>query len=122
MEISNEIRQAALALGEALHSTKAVQEYLDARARLLRDAQSTELELSLDALVSSLEARQRAGEQPSPEELDAFYALRSRVWGNPLITKRNATLGLLKPVFADVADDIRGALGLDFIQMTMATE
>jgi hypothetical protein len=53
---------------------------------------------------------------PSPEEMEAYFASRSRVWGNPLITKRNATLGLLKPLFAD---DISGELSVDFVQLAI---
>lgn len=119
MEISTEIRQSALTLGEALRRTRLAQEYLEARARLLADPQATELELSLDAKLAELNAQQEAGELPSPEEMEAYFALRNRAWGHPLITKANATLGLLKPLFVDIADEISAELGADFVQLAL---
>ena len=117
MDVTDEIRCSAVALGEALRQTRVVQEYLEAKAHMLADPQAVELELSLDARLAALNARQEAGELPNPDEMDAYFALRSRAWAHPLITKVNATLGLLKPVFVDVADDISAELSVDYAQL-----
>jgi cell fate (sporulation/competence/biofilm development) regulator YlbF (YheA/YmcA/DUF963 family) len=120
MEISMEIRQAALSLGEALRSTALVQNYLAVKTSLQEDHETVTLELSLDDMAETIKARKRTGEHLNPEAMEAYYALRSRVWENPLVIKREATLGMLKPLFADVTDDINEALGVDFIQLSTA--
>lgn len=120
--LSDELKQAAQALGQALQATDVVQTYLDAQARLQANPEARALAESLQELYGNLLARQQAGEPLAPAEVDEFYALRSRAQSHPLIAERDAALNQLKGYFAEVALKLSVEVGLDYVALAKATE
>jgi cell fate (sporulation/competence/biofilm development) regulator YlbF (YheA/YmcA/DUF963 family) len=118
--LSDELKQAAQALGESLRATEAVQIYLAAQARLRADPEAYSLEDRFLRLYQSLLARQQAGEELTQAEMDEFYALRSQMQRHPLFIERDMALTLLRSTFAVVGLDLSNELGLDF--STLAQE
>jgi len=118
--LSDELKQAAQALGESLRATAAVLIYLAAHAGLRADPEAYSLEDRFLRLYQSLLARQRAGEELTQAEMDEFYALRSQMQRHPLFIERDMALTLLRSTFAVVGLDLSNELGLDF--STLAQE
>ncbi len=114
VELPEEVRQAAAALGDALAATDEVQAYLQAQARLEADPEARALEDRFQALYQDLLARQQAGQELPPEKVQTFYALRLEVQRHPLIARRDLALSRLKGYFADVALDLSTRLGADY--------
>lgn len=122
MELPEEIREAAEALGEALAMSDVVQQYLQAQARLEADPEAKALEERFQALYQDLLARQQAGEELPQNEVQGFYALRFEVQQHPLIAERDFALSQLKGYFADVAFELSTWLGVDYTAMVGLTE
>lgn len=114
MILSDELKQAAEALGESLRASEPVSIYLQAQARLQADAETSALENRLTRLYQDLIARQQAGELLSQTEVDGFYALRDRVSSHPVVTERDAALSQLKSYLADIAAELSEPLGIDY--------
>jgi len=114
MILSDELKQAAEALGESLRATEPVSSYLQAQTRLQADAEASALENRLTRLYQDLLARQQAGELLSQAEVHNFYALRDQVSGHPLIAERDAALNQLKSYFANIALELSEPLGMDY--------
>jgi len=114
MKLSDELEQAAQALGQSLRANEYVQAYLQALARVRADPEVNSLEEHFSKLYDDLLARQRAGEQLSQAEVDEFYAVRSRAQSQPLIAERDSTLSQLKSYLAQVALDLSNDLGVDY--------
>lgn len=120
MILSDELKQAAQALGQLLRATEAVRTYLEAQARLEADAEISSLEDRFLKLYQSLLARQQAGEELAQAEVDEFYALRSQVQRHPLVAERDAALTQLRSHFATVGLDLSNALGVDYTALARA--
>lgn len=117
VELPEEIRQAAVALGDALAAADEVRAYLQAQTRLEADPEACALEAPFHDLYQDLLARQQAGEELPPEKVQAFYALRLEVQRHPLIAGRDLALGRLKGFLADVALDLSTQLGADYTRL-----
>ena len=122
MDLPEDLINAARSLGRALRADPNVQAYLQVQARLQADSEASALEKRLYSLYEELVARQQAGDDLSPVELEAFYTLRRQVQTHPGIAEREATLRLLKPYFADVADELNVVLGVDFTALAQITD
>lgn len=120
MNLSDELKQAAQALGDTLRAHDIVRAYLTAQARLEADTEAGALERQLTALYHDLTARRQAGEALRQAEVDEFYALRGRVQKHPLVAERDAALTPLKGYIADVALELSGALGVDYTALIQA--
>lgn len=114
MELSEEIKNAARELGKSLHEDEALHAYRNAVEELLADPEARELEEELYRIKSEFTARQLTGEQIGREETQNFQRLRRKVLGHPLIFKREDELRLIKPLLADLANEISGSLGIDY--------
>jgi len=121
MILSEELKQAAQALGQSLRATDVVQAYLDAQARLQADPQAASLEERFQKLYQDLMARQQAGEQLTRAEVDEFYALRSQAQSHPLIAERDFALSQVKSYLAKVALDLSQQSGVDYTTLAGAT-
>lgn len=119
--LSEELKQAAQALGESLRATEAMQAYLAAQACLRADPEASSLEDRFLQLYHSLLARQQAGEELTQAEVDEFYALRSQMQRHPLIAERDAALTLLRSTFAVAGLELSNELGLDFTALAQET-
>jgi len=112
--LSDEVKQAAQALGQSLRANEYVQAYLDALARVQANPETNSLEERLSEHARDLLTRQRAGEQLAQAEVDEFYALRSRAQSQPLIAERDFALSQLKSYLAQAALDLSEKLGMDY--------
>jgi cell fate (sporulation/competence/biofilm development) regulator YlbF (YheA/YmcA/DUF963 family) len=114
MVISEELKQAAQALGQSLRAAEAVQTYLDAQARLAADPEASSLEGRASRLYQELAARQQAGEELNQAEVNEYYALRSLAQSHPLVTEHDLALTQVKSYLAQVALDLSHELGMEY--------
>jgi cell fate (sporulation/competence/biofilm development) regulator YlbF (YheA/YmcA/DUF963 family) len=121
MKLSDELEQAAQALGQSLRATEHVQTYLEAQVRVQADPEASSLEERSSKLYDDLSARQQAGEQLAESEVEEFYALRSQAQGHPLIADRDLALNQLKGYLAEVALDLSNVLGVDYTTLAQRT-
>ena len=115
MTLSPELQQAAQEFGAALRQHGIVEHYLQAVAALAADPEASSLDQRFESIRADLIARQRAGEDLPPDEVQEFYTLRDEAAGHPLIEKRNNTLVMAKGYLANVGLDLNQTLGLDFL-------
>ena len=114
MILSDELRQAAEALGESLRASESVSVYLEAQRRLEADADASGLDDRLTQMYQDLIARQRAGESLPQAEIEDFNTLRDKAFGHPLVAGRNTAFTLVKSNLADIADVLSETLGIDY--------
>ncbi len=114
MDLTPEIKTAALTLIEAMKTDQTIRLYLSAREMAENDPEASALENQLIELYERLIERQQQGEKLSEEEIEAFNSLRYRVRMHPLIIQRENALAQIKPYLAQVADEISYTLGIDY--------
>lgn len=114
MELTPEIKAAALDLVNAMRQDETIQLYLSARDAVENDPQASALENQLIELYESLINRQQQGEKLSEEDIQAFNSLRYQVRVHPLIAQRENALAQIKPYLAQIADEISYTLGIDY--------
>lgn len=117
MNLPDELKQAARTFGQALRRNQTVQRYLEAQARLQANPEARELDQRYQTTFQTLGNRQRAGEQLSQAEIDAFHALRRQVQGQPLITERDEALNVVKNYFIIIGGDLNQALKIDYVTL-----
>jgi cell fate (sporulation/competence/biofilm development) regulator YlbF (YheA/YmcA/DUF963 family) len=120
--LTEELRTAARALGEALRVSEAVQKYLNARADCEADPEAVDLEKRLLARYEELITRQQRGDLLPRSEIEAFNALKRQVYLYPRIADREAATALVKPNFAEIADEINLPLGVEFAALAHPAE
>jgi cell fate (sporulation/competence/biofilm development) regulator YlbF (YheA/YmcA/DUF963 family) len=114
MELTLEIKQAALDLAEAMKNDETIQIYLSAKEAVQNNPEAAGLENQLIELYESLINRQQQGEKLSEEDIEAFNSLRYQVRVHPLIKQRESALAQIKPYLAQIADEISYILGIDY--------
>lgn len=114
MALTTEIEEAARLLGESLRAHAVTRAFLVASQRVESDPEASSLEKEMYSTYEALIARQQAGETIPREEVEAFYALRTRVFNHPLVKERENARQPLKSFFAEVATEISAHLGLDY--------
>jgi len=114
MKLNPEVEEAARILGKSLGDQEVTQHYLEARKRVEADAEVNALEKELYTTYENLIARQQAGQQIPRDEVEAFYALRNRVFAHPLVQERENALQPLKSLFSEVVVEISAPLGVDY--------
>jgi cell fate (sporulation/competence/biofilm development) regulator YlbF (YheA/YmcA/DUF963 family) len=114
MELTPEIKQAALDLAEAMKNDETIQIYLSAKEVVQNNPQAAGLENQLIELYENLITRQQQGEKLSEEDIDAFNSLRYQVRVHPFIAQRESALAQIKPYLAQIADEISYILGIDY--------
>jgi cell fate (sporulation/competence/biofilm development) regulator YlbF (YheA/YmcA/DUF963 family) len=114
LQLPTALQEAASTFGQAIRAAGYVSAYLEALARCDADADAMALEQRFYDLYDELIARQQAGEALSQEQRTAFYNLRQQVQTHPNISARDEALAQLKPVLADLADEISEALEVDY--------
>lgn len=111
---SQEIRQLAHRLGEAIQDHPSVRAYLEACERAQANSEVSALEKQLYDLYNDLLSRQQSGERIPRNLIEEFYALRDRVFTHPLIVERESALKVVKTLFAEVANELSLPLGMDY--------
>ena len=114
MILPAEIESAARELGQNLHTTTAVDDYLQAAQAVQNDPKAAALEQQFFALYQRLVAKEQSGQILSQAEMSEYSQLRDRVWSDPLIAAREDKLQVVKFSFADVGQVITSILGVDF--------
>ncbi|MFN3308249.1 MAG: YlbF family regulator [Anaerolineales bacterium] len=114
MDLTPEIKTAALNLIKAMKTDQTIRIYLSAREMAENDPEASALENQLIELYERLIERQQQGEKLSEEEIESFSSLRYRVRVHPLIVQRENALAQLKPYLAQIADEISYTLGIDY--------
>lgn len=121
MNLPDELKQAAQAMGQALHEHETVQNFLAAQARLQANPEANNLDLRFQAMYQNLAERQRAGENLPGAEIEEFRALRDQTQHTPLISERDAALQTVKNYFIVVGDPFSQTLGVDYPGLASAT-
>jgi cell fate (sporulation/competence/biofilm development) regulator YlbF (YheA/YmcA/DUF963 family) len=112
--LTEEIKNTARQLGQALRLEESVRLYLDAVAESQTDSEASALEKKVYSVYEALIIRQQSGEQLNQQEIQAFNELRHQMLSHPIISKRNEALRLVKSYLAQVADEISQTLGIDY--------
>lgn len=120
MELTPEIKTAALDLVEAMKQDTTIRRFLTAKEAVENDPQVSALEAQLIELYENLITRQQQGERLSEEEIQAFNSLRYQVRVHPLIAQRENALAQIKPYLAQISDEISYALGIDYTTLADA--
>ncbi|NMC12585.1 MAG: YlbF family regulator [Chloroflexi bacterium] len=120
--ITKEMQETARMLGEALHATSSVQNYLQAQTSCAADLETTEMENRLLSVYQELIDRQQHGDVLERSEIEDFNALKRRVREQPLIRERDDALGLVKQAFLNIANDINFSLGVEFPALALASK
>ena len=114
MQVTEEIKDTARQLGQALCQDDYIRLYLDALQTTRADPDASALEKKMYEVYEELICRQQSGEELSQEDTRAFYELRHQVQNHPLIAKRNDMLNSIRPYLRRVAEEINLVLGVDF--------
>lgn len=120
MELTPEIKTAALALVEAMKNDPTIRRYLSAKEAVENDPEADRLETQLIDLYENLINRQQQGEKLSEEDIETFNSLRYQVRMHPLIAQRENALAQIKPYLAQIADEISYPLGIDYTTLADA--
>ncbi|MBN2115488.1 MAG: YlbF family regulator [Anaerolineales bacterium] len=118
MPLTEEIKDAARQLGQALHQDEYIRIYLDALQATQTDPEASALEKEMYEVYEGLIARQQAGEDLSQDDTRVFYELRRQVAHHPLISQRNDMLNTIRPYLHQVAEEISFVLGADYPELT----
>ncbi len=114
MPITDEMKQAAEDLGKLLGEDASVREYIRLAEQVQQDADVTDLERRYNQMYQSLLERQQNGETLERSEIDEFYRLKRELIGHPLLTARDNQLMLVKALFAQTAQRLTDALGIEY--------
>ena len=120
MALDNELKQAADNLGQRLRRHETVQAYLAAVAELEANQEMAARDAQYQEMYQSLIARQRAGEQLTNAEVEAFQTLRSQVQGHPLVMARDMALNDAQRFLVNVGYDLSMELGLDYSALALS--
>ncbi|MCE1252487.1 MAG: YlbF family regulator [Anaerolineae bacterium] len=114
MELSEEIKQSARALGQSLSADETVRQYLELRDLTQRDEETINLETEHAALYQKLSERQRSGMVLDREELDRYFELKRKVQNHRSIVARDMQLENAKVLLGQAAQRITSILGVDY--------
>ena len=119
MEPTNEIKQAAQALGQALKNNPVVQAFVQAEAAVKNNEEITRLEADVYALYNNLTSRQQAGEILSPQEINRFYNLRDQLARHPMVVERDASMKAAKAIFEQTGSVLSSILTMDYTALVL---
>ncbi len=117
MVISNDLQEAAQALGAALNASLEVQEYLQAREAMLSDSALRQLAEEMERVYQELVSRQQNGEMLFSGEVNAFYALRERYSRHPLVVHYEKCQAAVKALCEQAGSTISSILSVDYTQL-----
>lgn len=114
MPLTDEIKQAAEALGKQLSADAKVREYVRLAEQVQQDHEVTALQSRYDQVYQELLKRQRNGEALVPADMDEYYRLKRQLQDNPLLTAQDSQLLLVKALFAQTAQILTDELLIDY--------
>ena len=122
MQITEEIKQAALLLGESLKTYPGVQAYLDLKLQSEADSQIVELEQRMETLHKDLSMREQTGESMASLAASEYFDLRTKVRYHPVLAERDGQLNVVKNVFAQTNSEMSAILGVDFSTLAITSQ
>lgn len=120
MPLTDNLKEAAQVLAEAIRAHQSIEQYLLADAALQADPETRDLDQRYQAMYDNLVARQRAGELLPQDELDAFYELQALVRELPLLQDRSMKLTAAKGYLQQLGADFNQKLGLDYVTLVLS--
>ncbi len=114
MPLSDEIKQAAEDLGKQLGADPYVSGYVRIARQAEQDAEVAALEARYNHLYQALTGREQNGEVLNSSEIDEYYRLKGEIQDHPLIVARDQQLILVNETFAETAQRLTAALGIDY--------
>ncbi len=114
MPLSDEIKQVAEDLGKQLGADAGVREYVRLVQQIEQDAEVTTLELRYKQLYEGLVEREQKGEVLDRSETDEYYQLKSQIRNHPLLIMRDQQWTLVNAIFAETAQRLTNALGIEY--------
>ena len=114
MPLTDEMKQVAEDLGKQLGADSSVREYVRLVEQAQQDVDVAGLETRYNQMYQSLLERQQNGDTLDQSELDEFYRLKREIQDNPLLTERDNQLVLVKALFAQTAERLTNALGIEY--------
>lgn len=114
MPLMDDIKLAAKDLGKQLGADSEVRAYVRLEEQAKQDAEVTALELRYSQLYQSLVTRQQNGENLDRSELDEYYHLKGVIQDHPLVEARDRQLVQVKALFAQTAQRLTDALGIEY--------
>lgn len=115
MPYTDEIKQAAEALGQELGADPDVREYIRLKEAVEQDSALAALEARYNRLHASLVKREQEGEFLDQAALDEYYQVRGQLLGNPLVAARDEQFSEVKALFARTARRLSDGLGVDYL-------
>ena len=113
MPLTEEIKQAAQALGQALRTSPTVEDYLKLKARAESDPETAAIELRRAALYPSL-----SGQEPESDSARSeYFALLKRTRYHPILSARDVRLNIVKGYFAQAGSEMSAILGADYTSL-----
>ena len=110
MPLTEEIKQAAQALGQALRTSPTVEEL---KARAESDPETAAIELRMAALYPSL-----SGQEPESDSARSeYFALLKRTRYHPILSARDVRLNIVKGYFAQAGSEMSAILGADYTSL-----
>jgi cell fate (sporulation/competence/biofilm development) regulator YlbF (YheA/YmcA/DUF963 family) len=119
MDRSEEIYQAARALGAALRCTPEMQAFEEANAAARADEDVCALEAAVLDLYNTLTARQQAGQALAQYEINRYYKLRDELVRHPLIERRDLRMKAVKALFETAGGAISSVLAVDYTALVL---
>lgn len=119
MELSPELRKAAIELGKYLAQDVDVCAYRVARERILQDPDAARLDARFGKLAQELGEREQRGETIEPSEWDAYYELKFQILRHPLFVMRDASLEGMQELFYQVAQQLSFSLRIDYTSLAL---
>lgn len=117
MELTPEIQTAAHQLGQSLRQDDYLRGYIDALEESQTDPEASTLEKKMYDEYMGLIAREQAGETLTEEDIDSFNKLRQQVHNHPLISRRYEMLQIVRPLLAEISQEISFVLGVDYVAL-----
>jgi cell fate (sporulation/competence/biofilm development) regulator YlbF (YheA/YmcA/DUF963 family) len=114
MPLTDEMKQVAGDLGKQLGADSNVREYVRLVEQARQDVDVAALEIRYNQMYQSLLERQQNGETLVRSEIDEFYRLKRELQDNPLLTDRDNQLVLVQALFAQTAQRLSDALGIEY--------
>lgn len=114
MPLTDEMKQVADDLGKQLGADSNIREYTRLAEQAHQDVDVAALEIRYNQIYQSLLERQQNGETLERSEIDEFYRLKRELIDNPMLAARDEQLVLVKALFAQTAQRLTDALGIDY--------
>jgi hypothetical protein len=117
MPLSQEIIEAAQALGTVLRQSPSVQAYLESCERFKTNPQVQQLEEQVTQRYQELVKHERSGKTLSSHDLSLYHNSMYTLRRSPLFIQRESTLQDAKFTCAQAAETLSSVLSINYINL-----